>query len=82
MQPRDNRATLRRRADYRPPAFLVDRIALEFDLDPDATRVTSLKLEVKGQANGSGSMVIHIGLRVSGRPRGDARLNGRPVISN
>ena len=41
MQPRDNRATVRRRADYRPPAFLVDRVALEFDLDPDATRVTS-----------------------------------------
>jgi aminopeptidase N len=41
MQPRDNRAMVRRRADYRPPAFLVDRIALEFDLDPDATRVTS-----------------------------------------
>ena len=41
MLPRDNRATVRRRADYRPPAFLVDRIALEFDLDPDATRVTS-----------------------------------------
>jgi aminopeptidase N len=41
MQPRDNRAAVRRRADYRPPAFLVDRIALEFDLDPDATRVTS-----------------------------------------
>ena len=41
MQPRDNRATVRRRTDYRPPAFLVDRISLEFDLDPDATRVTS-----------------------------------------
>ncbi|MFN3920645.1 MAG: M1 family aminopeptidase, partial [Methylohalobius sp.] len=25
--------------DYRPPAYLVDRIDLEFDLDPDATRV-------------------------------------------
>ncbi len=25
--------------DYRPPAFLVDSIALTFDLDPDATRV-------------------------------------------
>ena len=26
-------------ADYRPPAFLVDSIALTFDLDPEATRV-------------------------------------------
>lgn len=25
--------------DYQPPAYLVDRIALEFDLDPDATHV-------------------------------------------
>ena len=25
-------------ADYRPPAFLVDSIALTFDLDPEATR--------------------------------------------
>ena len=41
MLPRDSRAAVKRRADYRPPAFLVDRIALEFDLDPDATWVTS-----------------------------------------
>jgi len=41
MLPRDNRAKVWRRADYRPPAFLIDRVALEFDLDPDATRVTS-----------------------------------------
>ncbi|MGE5171883.1 MAG: aminopeptidase N [Rudaea sp.] len=31
----------RRRADYRPPAYVVDDIALEFDLDPDATIVTA-----------------------------------------
>ena len=30
-----------RRADYRPPAFLVDALNLEFDLDPDRTLVTS-----------------------------------------
>ena len=41
MLPRDSRAQVFRRADYRPPAFLIDRIALAFDLDPDATRVTS-----------------------------------------
>ncbi len=41
MLPRDSRAAVKRRADYRPPAFFVDRIALEFDLDPDATWVTS-----------------------------------------
>ena len=41
MLPRDIRAQVRRRADYRPPAFLVDTLALEFDLDPTATRVTA-----------------------------------------
>jgi len=41
MQPRDNRAAVKRRTDYRPPAFLVERVALEFDLDPEATRVSS-----------------------------------------
>ncbi|HVY14131.1 MAG TPA: aminopeptidase N [Rhodopila sp.] len=30
-----------RLADYRPPAFLVDTVALSFDLDPDATRVVA-----------------------------------------
>ena len=41
MLPRDNRAPVKRRADYRPPAFLIDRVELEFDLDPDATWVVS-----------------------------------------
>jgi aminopeptidase N len=41
MLPRDGRAPAKRRADYRPPAFLVPTVALEFDLDPDATRVTT-----------------------------------------
>ena len=36
MLPRGARGNARRRADYRPPAFLVDEIALTFDLDPDA----------------------------------------------
>ncbi|HEX5638323.1 MAG TPA: aminopeptidase N [Burkholderiaceae bacterium] len=30
-----------RRTDYRPPAFLLDRVALEFDLDPALTHVTA-----------------------------------------
>jgi len=39
MLPRDAPAATTRRLDYRPPAFLVDRVALEFDLDPAATEV-------------------------------------------
>ncbi len=30
-----------RRLDYRPPAFLVDALELEFELDPEATRVSA-----------------------------------------
>ena len=41
MLPRDNPAPVHRRLDYRPPAFLVDALALEFDLDPTATTVTA-----------------------------------------
>ena len=41
MRPRDARAVSKRRVDYRPPAFLIDDVALEFDLDPDATEVTA-----------------------------------------
>ena len=39
MLPRDNSTSVRRRADYRPPPFLVETLDLEFDLVPDATRV-------------------------------------------
>src|SRR5690554_6412675 len=41
MLPREGVASVKRRADYRPPSFLIDRIDLEFDLDPEATRVIS-----------------------------------------
>jgi len=39
MLPRDGRALAKRRVDYRSPAFLIDRLTLEFDLDPKATIV-------------------------------------------
>ena len=32
MLPRDGRPDAKRRLDYRPPAFLVERVALEIDL--------------------------------------------------
>ncbi len=41
MLPRDSRSPVKRRSDYRPPAFLIDAIHLEFDLDPEATLVTA-----------------------------------------
>jgi aminopeptidase N len=39
--PRDNRAPVRRRVDYRPPAFLVDALDLVVDLVPERTEVTA-----------------------------------------
>ena len=39
-RPRRRRTTVRL-ADYQPPPFLVDHVALDFDLDAAATRVTS-----------------------------------------
>ncbi len=44
-----------RLADYKPPAFLVDRVALLFELDPDATRVVS-RLDIRrNPAAGAGA---------------------------
>ncbi len=41
MLPRDNPGSVKRRVDYRPPAFLIDAVDLAFDLDPQATEVTA-----------------------------------------
>ena len=41
MLPRDGGALLRRRLDYRPPAFLMDALDLTVDLDAANTRVTA-----------------------------------------
>ena len=35
------REKVKRRLDYRPPPFVADDLALEFDLDPDSTLVTA-----------------------------------------
>ena len=41
MLPRDTGTPAKRRTEYRPPAFLVDALDLEFDLAPEATEVTA-----------------------------------------
>ena len=41
MPMRNDQVVTVRRTDYRPPAFLLDRVVLEFDLDPASTRVDS-----------------------------------------
>ncbi len=44
------------RSHYQPPAYLLDRIALEFDLDLDVTEV-SARLEMRPNPAGSGGVV-------------------------
>ncbi|HWE98525.1 MAG TPA: aminopeptidase N [Caulobacteraceae bacterium] len=66
-----------RLTDYRPPAFLIEQAALDFDLHPDATRVTAT---LKVQRNGAhdeplrlnGERLKLLSLAVDGRPLGEA----------
>ncbi len=41
MPMRNEQVVTVRRTDYQPPAFLLDRVVLEFDLDPALTHVTT-----------------------------------------
>ncbi len=41
MHMRNDQAIIVRRSEYQPPAFLVDDVSLEFDLDPELTQVTA-----------------------------------------
>ena len=46
-----------RLADYKPPAFLIDEIALDFTLEPTATRVKA-RLEVRRNPGQDGPLVL------------------------
>ena len=60
-----------RRQDYTPPGFLVDRIDLEFDLDPQATQVCStMQIRRAGAAQPlilNGEQLTLVDLRLDGR---------------
>ena len=79
MLPRDSGTTVKRRLDYRPPAFLLPSIRLEFDLDSLATRVTSV-IEFRRNPNAAredrGSALV-----LDGEQQDDVaiELNGVPV---
>ena len=70
------------RGDYRPPAFLVDHVGLEFDLDPDRTLVTAtLDLRRNAAAAGArGPLVLDgedlelLGVEIDGKPVAPAAL--------
>ncbi|MGZ3278118.1 MAG: aminopeptidase N [Caulobacteraceae bacterium] len=62
-----------RLADYRPPAFLIDEIALDFRLEPKATRVKA-KLKVRRNPGQDGPLVLDgvrlklVSIAIDGRP--------------
>ena len=67
-----------RRRDYRPPPFHVERVALEFDLDADATQVCStLELRRTGSRNAplvlDGDELELTSLAVDGKPQDGSR---------
>ncbi|GAB3629366.1 Aminopeptidase N [Pandoraea terrae] len=47
------------RADYTPPAFLIETVRLEFDLDPDCTTVTNRMRLVRNPAGNGGDLTLH-----------------------
>jgi len=53
----DTHQTTIRRRDYTPPAYIADRIALEFDLDPGRTRVTAVT-HYRRNPQGAGGFAI------------------------
>ncbi|HEY5210178.1 MAG TPA: aminopeptidase N [Stellaceae bacterium] len=63
--------------DYRPPAFLIDEVSLDFDLDPHATRVKA-RLTVRRNGNHAeplrlnGERLTPIAIAIDGRRLGPA----------
>jgi len=66
--------------DYRPPAFLIDEVELDFELDPHATRVRS-KLAIRRNGDHSEALRLNgerlrpIAIAINGRPLGAAEHN-------
>ncbi|MBC8118943.1 MAG: aminopeptidase N [Burkholderiaceae bacterium] len=56
---RNDQVVTIRRADYRPPDFLIDKVALEFDLDPALTYVTAT-LELRRNPVVGGSIPLQL----------------------
>ncbi|MGH7057464.1 MAG: M1 family aminopeptidase, partial [Acetobacteraceae bacterium] len=66
-------------SDYRPPAFLVESVALAFDLDPAATRVRS-RLALR--RNPSAPADSPLRLDGNGQPVIAIRLDGKEISAN
>ena len=65
-----------RLADYRPPVFLVDHVALDFELDPQAT-IVKARLEMRRNTPGplrlDGRRLELLSITLNGEPLGDNR---------
>ena len=76
-----------RRADYLPPEWLVPRIALDFPLSLDATRVSSV-LSVQRNPAGSGTAPLRlngdgitaVAVSVDGHPHNAWRMDGADLV--
>ena len=76
-----------RREDYRPPAWLVEEVALDFALDAAATHV-SARLKVRRNPAGDGANEIRLNgdgiaalaVMVDGQPSNDWRMDGADLI--
>ena len=76
-----------RRADYLPPEWLVPRIALDFALSLDATRVSSV-LSVQRNPAGSGTAPLRlngdgitaVAVSVDGHPHNAWRMDGADLV--
>ena len=77
--PRGARAKTKSRLDYRPPAFLVDDVALEFDLDPEATVVTATFAFRRNPALADADRNASLVLDGEQQARLRVHLDGRPL---
>lgn len=78
---RTDQGPIVRRSDYRPPAFLVDHVALEFHLDPARTIVRS-RLALRRNPAPS-AIAGEAGLLLNGEDLRlvDIRLDGEPLAA-
>jgi aminopeptidase N len=71
--------------DYRAPDYRISQIALDFRLDPDATRVTAISKVTRSGAAGAplvlnGEHMRLIAVAVDGKPRDDYQLNDEQLV--
>jgi aminopeptidase N len=74
-----------RREDYRPPAWLVPEVRLDFDLDAAATRVRARLEVVRGEGTDAplrldGAGQVPLSVRIDGTPTDDWRLEGEQLV--